>query len=612
MTRVIEIPSNRHGVALLFRGSLSATAHADTILRVDPDSGLTIANGATGDDWPHAYKFLQDAIAEAPSATPPVQIWVRGNTTNSNYPDRASAATPVAGDRSARFALRANVSIFGQYIGGTGTTADNSYTVVVADGSGITFTNCILDGFTITAAANNSGGREGGGMIIRNSASPRMDGCQFLANHAGDGAGLYVNGSSPRIVNSKFIRNIADENGGGMHCVGDSAPLIVACQFLGNTAAHIGGGLASQTAVSGPGMTYVTNCTFVGNTANDAGGGARAGRGSNMTFTNCTFTHNVVGPPSSSLGFPAGGGGLAVGSSQCDYTATVVATNCIFVDNSVVDGSAEEEEESTASVYGPQIAVNGSKGSLSISWSDIEDGATSSGSGTYTQSGSTSCTCSGGCFTLTRGNGLIDVAADFVTGPSAGSGGWGSTDDNYGDLHLQNSSLCVNVGRCADVPPDYADVNGTGPVDEPTPDVFLQPRYAPDHRVDLGAAENQEVIMCPGDANGIPPVNVNDLLAVVTNWGTIAQSAMGDIGGAYSSDFPCGDGAVGVNDMLAVITNWGDNCHLHATFNVGSMSSVQDCMNAASEEYTPYSAEWNDYVTKCTNALCAANIITCD
>ena len=57
---------------------------------------------------------------------------------------------------------------------------------------------------------------------------------------------------------------------------------------------------------------------------------------------------------------------------------------------------------------------------------------------------------------------------------------------------------------------------------------------------------------CVADLDGSGSVDVNDLLAVVTNWGactTPPPNCPGDVDDS---------GSVDVNDLLAVITTWGD------------------------------------------------------
>jgi hypothetical protein len=63
--------------------------------------------------------------------------------------------------------------------------------------------------------------------------------------------------------------------------------------------------------------------------------------------------------------------------------------------------------------------------------------------------------------------------------------------------------------------------------------------------VDRGPYE--AVTPCPADINGDGLINVNDLLAVITNWGATGPNAA-DING---------DNIVDVNDLLAVVTSWG-------------------------------------------------------
>ncbi len=97
-------------------GSLSGA----TILRVDGDSGSPAGNG---DSWSTAYKYLQDALAEATeNATQlnPYNIWVTATGTANPYrPDR-SAATPNGSDpidRTATFRLARNIAVYGGFLG---------------------------------------------------------------------------------------------------------------------------------------------------------------------------------------------------------------------------------------------------------------------------------------------------------------------------------------------------------------------------------------------------------------------------------------------------------------------------------------------------------------
>ena len=54
-----------------------------------------------------------------------------------------------------------------------------------------------------------------------------------------------------------------------------------------------------------------------------------------------------------------------------------------------------------------------------------------------------------------------------------------------------------------------------------------------------------------GDTDHSGTVNINDLLAVIVNWGACFGCD------ADVAPFPGGNGIVDVNDLLAVISNWG-------------------------------------------------------
>jgi hypothetical protein len=138
---------------------------------------------------------------------------------------------------------------------------------------------------------------------------------------------------------------------------------------------------------------------------------------------------------------------------------------------------------------------------------------------------------------------------------------------------------------------------------EKTPDLDRLDRLWNGTVVDMGAYEAHKT--CPGEVVLDGVVDVDDLLAVIGAWGSSGGPA--DI--APSCE---GDGTVNVNDMLAVINNWGDLC-AGGTRDVGSLSSVQDCMDMCSEDYEPYSDPWDTCVNRCVDALCAQGILhNCD
>jgi hypothetical protein len=118
------------------------------------------------------------------------------------------------------------------------------------------------------------------------------------------------------------------------------------------------------------------------------------------------------------------------------------------------------------------------------------------------------------------------------------------------------------------------------------------------------------VSQCYADVNGSGVVDVDDLVAVILGWGACASPPA-----ACPTDvvpLPCGNGIADVDDLIAVILSWGLNCATSEYDDVGSMESVEDCMDKASETFTAYSPEWIAMVQQCVQALCEAQIINCD
>ena len=254
---------------------------------------LYVKQSATGDcsSWADACD-LQTALAYSALE---YEIWVAEGT-----------YTPTTGaDRTATFQLKPDVAIYGGFpdtgdptwadrdwvgnpttlsgdIGTVNVNTDNSYHVVT--GSGVDAT-AILDGFTIT------GGNANG------------------ADSANIGAGMYIEGGSPKLNNVTFRTNTA-EFGGGMYNI-NSSPTLTNVIFSNNTASSEGGGMANYE--SDP---LLTNVTFSDNFANNGGG--MANYESDPLLTNVTFTLNEAGE---------NGGGMQNGYSDPDLTNVTIALN---------------------------------------------------------------------------------------------------------------------------------------------------------------------------------------------------------------------------------------------------------------------------------------------
>jgi len=215
----------------------------------------------------------------------------------------------------------------------------------------------------------------------------------------------------------------ADDNGGGMTNT-FGGPTVTNCVFRNNSAQAAGGGMSN--AESSPALT---NCVFVGNRipvgAAWVGGGGMFNNYSNPAVVNCTFSGNaaVVG----------GAGVLNSGVSS------PTLTNCVLWGNADFLGTSESAQ------------ISG--GAPVVAYSCIEG------------------------LTAFAGNDNIGDDPLFVRDPDDGGDGWGvGNNDDYGDLHLQAGSPCMDTGDSTAVPVDVdTDLDGN-------------PRIVGD-AVDMGAYE---------------------------------------------------------------------------------------------------------------------------
>ncbi|WP_028526843.1 choice-of-anchor Q domain-containing protein [Runella limosa] len=258
------------------------------------------ANG-DGSTWATAYTDLQTALTNARLCSQITEIWVAKGTykpgTSRNASFSMKAGVKIHGsfagtetnlsDRTAAV-MAANKSILSGDLNGDDATAgkgENSYHVILNDNNGLTTSNSLLDGFTITGG--NASEDSGGGMYNKYS-SPSLSNLSFVGNESYLlGGGVSNVRSSPSFVNCSFLGNKASFGGGGMGNEAESSPILVNCSILGNEASK-GGGIFNMLYCA----PSLVNCSLSGNESILSGGGISSMVGSPVNLKNCILWGN--------------------------------------------------------------------------------------------------------------------------------------------------------------------------------------------------------------------------------------------------------------------------------------------------------------------------------
>jgi hypothetical protein len=328
--------------ALIFLCAASTAAVSATVLCVKP---VPSGSGC----WATAYTDLQAALAAAGSSD---EIWVAAGTYK-----------PHASDRTASFAMKNNVGIYGGFngteiqrsdrdpvvnvtilsgdIGTPSVSNDNSYHVVTAAAT-VTLTG-VLDGFTIT-----------GGQADGNPAS-----------NQDRGGALWVNGGSPKMVGVTFTTNYAAFRGGAVR-VESGSPQLLYCTITGNTVAFGAGGAGLST---GAGAVDLESCIIRSNTIS---GGSTTGGGGVQTAGNTTLINCVIAQNSPN-GVQITGDNNKVQdctfSANNGYGAAFLLSNGNTISNSLFWGD-----------FIPELFFDGSS-SASINYCDVQGGSPFAGTG---------------------------------------------------------------------------------------------------------------------------------------------------------------------------------------------------------------------------------------
>ncbi|MCP3903238.1 MAG: hypothetical protein GY715_06330 [Planctomycetes bacterium] len=286
-------------------------ASAQVIIYVDDSAAL----GGDGSTWPTAYRFLQDALADAASQDNVVRVRVGGGI---HRPDESEASPSGTGDRNATFQLSSVVWVRGGYLGlSAGIGEDPDDRDIVAN-------RTFLSGDLLGDDFPPFGMEENVRHVVNGSNtdhSARLEGCTVKggnadgSSEAGSGGGLFLEMGNPQVFDVRFESNVAADFGGAVHCTLGSSPAIAGCAFTGNVAKF--GGAVSSFAGS---ETTISTSTFTENSATTLGGAVFNGSGSDVTISDSAITDNTAG---------ADGGGIYTspvatltlsGTSLCDNT----------------------------------------------------------------------------------------------------------------------------------------------------------------------------------------------------------------------------------------------------------------------------------------------------
>jgi Disaggregatase related len=310
---------------------ISLSSAHDRVIYVDDDAPPP----GDGTSWATAYRYFQDALADANDPNDPVEIRVAQGTYK---PDQGTGY--VLGDTNATFQINRSLILLGGFAGPqtedpnrrdvkacrtvfTGDLEGNDrrdlpeplvasaeWRASIADNSLHVLTiqdvqsTVVLDGVSITAGACSycpyercrcAGQLRGsGGGIYSIGSTLLVRDCTFTFNSAAcEGGALYSEESDCRVEDSTFYRNYASNGlagqGGALACSGGRMVLANDC-LIANFATGLGGAIHGLNCD----LLDVSNCLFACNVAYSAGTAISA-LGSDLNLTLCTVASDGPG-----------------------------------------------------------------------------------------------------------------------------------------------------------------------------------------------------------------------------------------------------------------------------------------------------------------------------
>jgi len=352
-----------------------------------------------GNNWTDAYRYLQDALADANASGK--DIWV---ATGSYKPDVNTSNAPGSGDREATFKLSDGLTIYGGFPSGGGTWEDrdpNAYKAILTgdlDGNDVgepnhpsrgensyhvvTITgvdNVTIDGFKITGGnANALDHYYGGGILCANSPplsiapniivfnNEAIDNIAGSSTKDGFGGGIALFESSCTIQNNWIINNFVRRGSGAGIYSGHSGAgprrcvikdnVITGCAPLGTSGTVYGGGIAIRNNSSS--QIVIKDNNISDNDANYGSGIYYEGSSLSPPFiiNNNIISNNLAQDGAGVYGGVYSGGSTAelqlvnniIWNNEANYdgggvlaepNVTFNAVNCQFLGNTATSGN---------------------------------------------------------------------------------------------------------------------------------------------------------------------------------------------------------------------------------------------------------------------------------
>ncbi|OIN60487.1 choice-of-anchor Q domain-containing protein [Arsenicibacter rosenii] len=415
------------------------------------------ANTGDGLSWATAFSDLQSALTY-PCSQSLTEIWVAGGLYK---------PTSTTNNRSAGFALRNGVTIYGGFRGtesslddrpeinpltgkpssttlsgdidNDGTLTNNSYHVFYHPASLSINSSAVLNGVVITGgtapATSPSDPNSFGGGMYNAGSSPTLIKCVFQGNRGYYGAAMScLEGSNPVLTDCSMESNTST-NSGGVTFSDASSFTLINCKLQNNRATN-GGAIFNQ----GSSNPFLRDCSLQDNTATNHGGAVFNQSNSRPTLTNCGLAGNTAArggaifntttssPTLTSCSLASNTAAENGGAIYNENSSNPVLTSCSLASNKAFNGGAISNQSSSNPVL--------------TNCSLISNRATNRGGAIFSNSDSSTLT---GC---------------ILTNNTAGYGG-AIHNENNSNLILTNCSLTNNL---ADLGGAVANINNANPV----------------------------------------------------------------------------------------------------------------------------------------------------